>query len=350
MSVVRGEIRGEKSESLMPFSLAQPEYDLSTFGGRFMSLLKVQSPFNTFISRKTIEASIKMIDEQKELEANAKKNNSLVLLDPERIKELRKAQYVVQSSVHPDTNKILPPYQRFCAYTILNIPILFGMIITKQTTPNIIFWQWINQTYNATVNYANRNASSTLDMKGLLVAYAGAVTASISIGLGMRKLLSPYAKNIKGPAQFFFNFMINFTAIGCAGFLNVLIMRSKEIQEGIMLTDKEGNDVGKSQIIGKSAVLKTAASRVILPIPPLLLPTVAFYVMEKKNWVPKNKVGKLFIETAVFFGSLSFAPPLCCAVFEQTAKTDVSGLEQRFHNLTDSQGNPIRELYYNKGL
>jgi hypothetical protein len=32
-------------------------------------------------------------------------------------------------------------------------------------------------------------------------------------------------------------------------------MRSKEMKEGIMLRDNEGNEVGKSKIIGRKAVM-----------------------------------------------------------------------------------------------
>lgn len=350
MSSLKQDIYGESCEDQIPFTMEQPEYDQSSFKGRFMTLVKIQNPFNTFISKKKIEQCQQLLLSQKSLEIEANKNGSIPYLAPEKAKAIREAQYIVGSSVHPDTNEIIPSYQRFCSYSIVNIPILFGMILSKQTTSNIIFWQWVNQTYNAALNYSNRNASSNLDMKGLSIAYAGAVTASITIGLGMRRILTPYAKNIKGPGQLFFNFLINVTAIGCAGVLNVLIMRSKEIKEGITLVDNEGKERGKSQIIGKSAVLKTAATRVILPIPPLLLPTIAFYVMEKRNIVPKNRLAKLFTEATIFFGSMAFAPPLCCAIFEQTAKADISNLESKFHDLKDSHGNHIKELYYNKGL
>mmetsp|Transcript_7387 Transcript_7387/g.8339 ORF Transcript_7387/g.8339 Transcript_7387/m.8339 type:complete len:176 (-) Transcript_7387:275-802(-) len=175
------------------------------------------------------------------------------------------------------------------------------MILSKQTTGNIILWQAVNQTYNAVLNYSNGSASSEVNYTGLGVAYVSAVSTSIAIGLGMRRLLTPYAGKFKGPAQLFMNFLINVTAIGAAGVLNVLIMRSTEMKEGITLIDSEGIEVGKSPKIGKDAVIKTAISRIILPIPPLLLPTIAFFIMEKKQIVPKNKIVKIFVEAGIFF-------------------------------------------------
>jgi hypothetical protein len=301
MNVQHTKYTDKYKQYLVPFRLDIPEYDQSTYLGRFMSLVKIQNPLNTFVNNVKIQKCRNLVVEQRDLEKLAAKVGAQVFLDSKKVAEIRKAQYIIGSSVHPDTDEIIKPYQRFCSYSIINIPLLFGMIICKQTTTNIIFLQWMNQTYNAVLNYSNRNATSSLDSKGLVISYAAAVTASITIGLGMRRLLTPYSKIFKGPARLFFNFLINVTAIGCAGVLNVLIMRSKEMKEGITLTDVNGYEIGKSPKIGKEAVIKTALSRIILPFPPLLLPTIAFYLMEKRQILPKNRMAKILVETFVFF-------------------------------------------------
>ena len=36
-------------------------------------------------------------------------------------------------------------------------PICAGMLMTPQTIGNVLFWQWVNQTYNAGFNYSNRS-------------------------------------------------------------------------------------------------------------------------------------------------------------------------------------------------
>ena len=56
------------------------------------------------------------------------------------------------------------------------------------------------------------------------------------------------------------------------------------------------------------------------------------------------------MENLVFFVSLGIAPPLALALFKQTSTAKVNGLESNFHNLTDSKGQAITELFYNKGL
>ena len=158
----------------------------------------------------------------------------------------------------------------------------------------------------------------------------------------MRKLLTPIAQRVRGPSKLFINFLISLSAVGSAGFLNLLIMRSKEIKEGITLTDSHGNEVGKSKIIGKKAVISTAMTRLLMPVPPLLLPTLTFIYLEKRNLIPRNRYLKGMLDASIFFAFLSLGPPLACGVFEQTVRTNGSDLEPEFHKYKD--------LYYNKGL
>lgn len=339
----------KKSGELQPFDILSPMYSNATYFGRLSNMVYSQNPFNFFVPHRKIEEAKLLIEEEmKKVKAN--KDGPTLFYTPERIAQIRRAQNIVGSAVHPDTNEYVPRVMRMCSYATISIPVLFGMILSKTTTFNIVFWQWANQTYSAGVNYANRNASSSLDAKGLLMAYGAAVSSSIGIGLGMRKLLSPISRSMTGPGQFFVNFLISLSAVGSAGCLNLLIMRSEEIKKGIMLVDKEGVERGKSKIIGKEAVVNTALTRFLMPVPPLLLPTLAFYFLEKKALIPKNKVLKCTLEALIFFSCLSLGPPISCAVFEQTARANVNHLEPEFQNLKDSNGQPIQELYYNKGL
>lgn len=111
------------------------------------------------------------------------------------------------------------------------------------------------------------------------------------------------------------NFIISFLAVGSAGCANVMLMRSKEMTDGIMLRDEEGKEVGKSKIIGKKAVIQTGLTRYIIPLVPLLAPTLIFYYLENKHLIPKNRVAKLSIESLVFAASLAYAPPMGIALF-----------------------------------
>jgi hypothetical protein len=59
-------------------------------------------------------------------------------------------------------------------------------------TPNpsiwsVIFWQWINQSYNIGVNHANRNASNSLSNETIAKTYISAVIISCSVAVGLGK-------------------------------------------------------------------------------------------------------------------------------------------------------------------
>ena len=104
----------------------------------------------------------KMIEDQEAVEAEQEKKTGSrrVLIDQERAKELRIAQTVVSTAIHPDTQQMIPWGMRLSSFIPVNLPISFGMVCTAPTPFNTILWQWVNQTYNAVLNYGNRNASS----------------------------------------------------------------------------------------------------------------------------------------------------------------------------------------------
>ena len=177
-----------------------------------------------------------------------------------------------------------------------------------------------------------------------------AVTASISVGLGTKRALKPFEKHFKGGRALFLNFLVSFLAVGSAGCINVILMRSKEIQEGIMLKDEDGQELGKSKIIGKKAVFQTGSSRYVMPLAPLLIPTVAFYMLEQRKLIPKNKAAKLALESIIFLSALTYAPSMACAMFPQVATASVEDLEPEFNGLKKANGSPVEKVFYNKGL
>jgi hypothetical protein len=120
--------------------------------------------------------------------------------------------------------------------------------------------------------------------------------------------------------------------------------------EGIDVYDHEGKSVGKSQKAGMSAITQVAISRVLTNFPVLTIPPLVLSQWERTSWAQQYPKAVIPINLAVISLVLMSALPLAIAAFPQYANVDVNTLEERFWNLKDSKGKPIKTLTYNKGL
>lgn len=115
------------------------------------------------------------------------------------------------------------------------------MLMAKPTIFNIIGGQWLNQTYNAGMNYSNWNATSQYSNIDVLKAYLSAVIISGSISyLGQEILFKPWVENFKTRGtQRLARSIFCFIAVAASGISNLILIRRKELNEGIYIYDKE---------------------------------------------------------------------------------------------------------------
>ncbi len=122
------------------------------------------------------------------------------------------------------------------------------------------------------------------------------------------------------------------------------------MKRGVSINDEEDNQRGISQVAAKNAVMQTAFSRPILPIPIFGVPGVFFYMLDKKGMMPKNKVVDVVLQLGVLTVALWVALPLSVALFPSNGSLSVSEVEEEFRDLKLSTGEQVKTFTFNKGL
>lgn len=317
-----------------PFQLNKPRFDQSTFNGRLRHFLDVIDPRTLLTSSKQLEDAIILLDKYK----------SGNVPDGVTNKQLWEAQKIKQAIIHPDTGeKIFMPF-RMSGFVPFGSFIVVGMLLPNSSIKQVIFWQWLNQSHNACVNFANRNASKPTPFKRFVLGYMGAVTTAVSIAVGLN-LLIKRASTFSATTKMLVQRLIPFPATATASTCNVLLMRNSELWEGIEVLDKHGNTVGTSQAAAKKALKETAITRMFLPAPILLIPPLVMSFLEKRRFLIRNPRLHLPINAVVCTLAFGLALPVAIALFPQFSEIHREQLEPNLQVATEES-----VLYYNKGL
>ena len=230
--------------------------------------------------------------------------------------------YLIESMTHPDTQEtILWPF-RMAAVVPTNIPIILGLI-TSRSTLGIIFWQWFNQSMNTAVNYANANKSNHMDYQKVALGYWSAVLSSCGVALGLNHLGTKFSSPVlKGLSPVL--------ATSLAGVLNVLFMRKNELEQGIIVYDKDNVPLGKSKEAANRALMHVCTTRVTTAVGALTIPQL---IMSR---VPQSLPFRVPLQVAVIGLTLQLFLPTSLALFPQRSSFNSKEFGQT--------------VYYNKGL
>jgi hypothetical protein len=176
-----------------------PRYDQSTFLGRARHFFITTNPLNVL-------ASDAQLDRAKAIVESYRAGKEDKALTEEQIWEvtapgicdgfvisslpLPQAKQLYDSAFHPQTGEKLFILGRMSFQVPGNMCITGCMMTFYRSTPAVIFWQWANQSFNAIVNYTNRNASVGVSNEQLGQAYFAATSASVLTALGFNKLIA----------------------------------------------------------------------------------------------------------------------------------------------------------------
>lgn len=127
-----------KGSTMMEYSFNRSIYDQSTLYGRFMHFQRVVNPVNFFLTSSQIHQAKALVQKAKAQEES--QMGRPLLLTQRDYSELVKASYIVNSSTSRDTGEEIPRMMRMCAFLPVNIPILFGMLLSTPSVANTVFW------------------------------------------------------------------------------------------------------------------------------------------------------------------------------------------------------------------
>ncbi|GMS86267.1 hypothetical protein PENTCL1PPCAC_8442 [Pristionchus entomophagus] len=320
-------------EAYPAFALGQPRFPQDSFTGRYLHFKDIIDWKTLFATKKDHTQAFNLLDRWKSGERGFATDE-----------EMWKAQKLKQSTFHPDTGEKIFPAFRMAGYVPFGWITVTGLLLRAPSTATMIFWQWANQSHNAAVNYANRNASQPQPISRYVYAYCAAVGAACSVSFGLNFILKRF-KDLPKNTQFIFQRFIPLPATSLASSLNVLCMRGSEVATGIDVYDRDGNVVGVSQVAAKQALKETTLTRAFLPVPLLLLPQLILPKLEKISSIAKCDRRLLLLQSAVCTASFALSLPVALALFPQESTIATSQLEEHIRSKTKKD-----VLFFNKGL
>ncbi|XP_014396405.1 PREDICTED: sideroflexin-5 [Myotis brandtii] len=349
-----------------PFQLGKPRFQQTSFYGRFRHFLDIIDPRTLFVTERRLREAVQLLEDYKHGTLRPGVTNEQVeiwyarnpnkdcsyQLNNEAIDESDNVstgsevsgQTINQAILHPDTNeKIFMPF-RMSGYIPFGTPIVVGLLLPNQTLASTVFWQWLNQSHNACVNYANRNATKPSPASKFIQGYLGAVISAVSIAVGLNVLVQK-ANKFTPATRLLVQRFVPFPAVASANICNVVLMRYGELEEGIDVLDGDGNLVGSSRIAARHALLETALTRVVLPMPILVLPPIVMSMLEKTALLQARPRLLLPVQSLVCLAAFGLALPLAISLFPQMSEIETSQLEPEIARATSS-----RTVVYNKGL
>ena len=343
-------------------NLDEPRYYQNNFEGRAKHFFATTNPLNVL-------ASDAELDKAKAIVTAYRAGTEDKLLTED---DIWKAKELYDSAFHPQTGEKLLVFGRMSFQVkpfnltrhifdvmcpnfdlllqLLKVPgnmCITGCMMTfYKSTPAVMFWQFANQSFNAIVNYTNRNASAGVTNEQLGTVYVAATSASVATALAFNKLVasSPtLANSIVGR-------FVPLIAVASANCINIPLMRQQEIKQGIAIQDETGKDVGKSGNAAIEAIKQVVPSRIGMAAPAMFIPPVIMNKLEKTATFIKNPWLKAPATVLLTGFCLTFSTPLCCALFPQKATIQMNQLEPELQATLKATYPGKTTFYYNKGL
>jgi len=312
-------------------NLDQPRWDQNSYWGRAKHFFTTTNPLNLFATPSQLQAAKETIDKYKSGEKTDISED-----------EVWRAKQLYDSAYHPDTGELMFLPGRMSAQVPCNMLVTGCMMTFYQSTPAVVFWQWFNQSFNAVVNYTNRSGDSPIPMSTLGTSYVAATGGALGTALGLNAMVKSMPPVV---GRF-----VPFAAVAAANCINIPLMRRSELEQGIMLMTADGEKVGESKIAAKQGISMVTLSRIGMASPGMVLIPLVMNQLEKKGTFRRMPWANAPIQIGLLGCILTFATPMCCAIFKQQATIKPTAVEPELQEKIRAMPNPPELLYYNKGL
>ncbi|XP_034787282.2 sideroflexin-2 isoform X4 [Pan paniscus] len=318
---------------LSGFNIDAPRWDQHTFLGRVKHFLNITDPRTVFVSERELDWAKVMVE----------KSRMGVVPPGTQVEQLLYAKKLYDSAFHPDTGEKMNVIGR------MSFQLPGGMIITGfmlqfyRTMPAVIFWQWVNQSFNALVNYTNRNAASPTSVRQMALSYFTATTTAVATAVGMN-MLTKKAPPLVGR-------WVPFAAVAAANCVNIPMMRQQELIKGICVKDRNENEIGHSRRAAAIGITQVVISRITMAAPGMILLPVIMERLEKLHFMQKVKVLHAPLQVMLSGCFLIFMVPVACGLFPQKCELPVSYLEPKLQDTIKAKYGELEPyVYFNKGL
>jgi len=315
----------------LKLDLSKPKWDQSTYKGRAKHFFVTVNPLNILATSSQLEEAKTIVESYRNGTLTGKTDD-----------EIWKAKFLYDSAFHPDTKEKMFILGRMSAQVPCNMTITGMMMTFHKSYPAVVFWQWINQTFNAVVNYTNRSGDSPIPLSKLAQSYVlatgSALTVALSLNASVTKLPPIFGK------------LVPFAAVAGANCINIPFMRMTEVQNGIQVQDADGKALANSTAAAKSALTQVVFSRVMITVPGMAIPPTIMLQLEKTNFMKKYPKLAAPVQILLAGTCLVFATPLCCALFPQQSSMLVRDLEPEARDKILELPNPPERVFFNKGL
>ncbi|KAM9549465.1 sideroflexin-4 [Guaruba guarouba] len=268
------------------------------------------------------------------------------LSEPIQNAQTKRAFLLSLSSVHPDTDDIIPVLFRPPAFLPISLPLTITSSLQHQARHSFIY-QFLFHLYTTGFTLFNGNGTPKADDHSIqekqIFLSLGAVSYAACIGVVPLVFMNRYT--LKSPlTHLIVKNVLPAPLLGLMTAFTVVVTRSPEFDNGIEVMDRNGKVVGVSQKAGEKAVKETAISRAVLFGTTFFLPPVVVYLVERAKMIKTPRtlaLLRMFVITSVLTGML----PVSLSMFPQCGVIKRADLEPEILSSTEET-----EFFYNRGI